>query len=67
MYAEKPKRKNDDERIFVDSYGLWRFLLILLVIGVTVIIMLAMLSPAIGNIFSNATSCFCLRSSMLVT
>lgn len=66
MYDEKPKRKND-ERVFRDSYGLWRFLLVMLVIGIAVIVILAMLGPAIGNIFSNVTSCMCLRSSVLAT
>jgi len=60
---EKPKRKNDE----VESPNLSNYfvgcVVVLMIVAVALIVMLAILTPVIGNIFSNI-NCMCLPANL---
>lgn len=61
MYDEKPKRKNDN---IADKRGkthLIEWTIIMMIIVLIIMMILTLLGPSVGNIFSNVTSCACLR------
>lgn len=57
MYDEKPKRKNDDIHHQNAHTDLWTYLIIFMILLVSVIFILSLLGPVVGNVFSNISPC----------
>lgn len=57
IHNHKPKRKNDDLPDRNLHADLWTYLIILMIVLVSVIFILSLLGPAVGNVFSNIAPC----------